>query len=84
MADGEGEFYGDSRLEAVMRDRLPRPPAEFSDHLLDEIDHWRRSTPRQDDITFVVVDIEGPAAAGTAGVETGRGDRTTPMPLPAS
>ncbi len=64
VENGGGEFFGDSALEAVMREQLPRPPAEFSDHLLAAIDHWRpEHAPRQDDITFVVVDIEGPAAA---------------------
>jgi sigma-B regulation protein RsbU (phosphoserine phosphatase) len=65
VENGAGEFFGDSRLEAVVRENLSRPPAEFSDHLLAEIDRWRpEHAPRQDDITFVVVDIEGPAAAG--------------------
>ena len=64
VENGAGEFFGDSALEAVMRDNLPRPPAEFSDQLLAAIDRWRpERAPRQDDITFVVVDIEGPAAA---------------------
>ena len=59
-----GEFFGDSRLEAVVLENLPRPPAEFASQLFAEIDHWRpEHAPRQDDITFVIVDIEGPAAA---------------------
>lgn len=54
-----------------MRENLPRPPDEFSDRLLAEIARWRpEPAARQDDITFVVVDIEGPAALAPGGQAT--------------
>jgi hypothetical protein len=63
-----GEYFGVFRLEAVVRENLPRPPDEFSDRLLAETAKWRpEPAPRQDDITFVVVDVEGPAGAQLPG-----------------
>jgi sigma-B regulation protein RsbU (phosphoserine phosphatase) len=58
---GRGEFFGDSRLEEVIREHLRRPPAEFADELLSEITRWRPlAVPQQDDITLVVIDVDGP------------------------
>jgi sigma-B regulation protein RsbU (phosphoserine phosphatase) len=66
--NSRGEFFGDARLEDVVRDNLRRPPAEFADALLAEITRWRPAgVPQQDDITFVVIDVEGPATGVPAG-----------------
>jgi len=63
--NSRGEFFGDARLADVVRDNLRRPPAEFADALLSEITRWRPAgVPQQDDITFVVIDVEKSAAAG--------------------
>ncbi len=60
--NGRGEFFGDRRLEAVVRDRLRLPPAEFANELLAEMTRWLpASAPQQDDITIVVVDVGGAA-----------------------
>ncbi len=61
VENGRGEFFGDIRLEKVVRDSVWRPPAEFADELLSEITRWRpASTPQQDDITLIVIDVTGP------------------------
>jgi sigma-B regulation protein RsbU (phosphoserine phosphatase) len=57
--NGHGEFFGDSRLEEVVRRNQGRPPSECSDALLAEIGRWRPpSVPQQDDITLVIVDVD--------------------------
>lgn len=59
--NSRGEFFGDVRLEQVVRANHPRPASEFSEKLLSGIDEWRStSVPQQDDITLVVIDV-GPA-----------------------
>ena len=61
--NSRGEFFGEIRLQDVIGDNLLRPPAEFADALLSEITRWRPAgAPQQDDITIVVVDVEGPVA----------------------
>ncbi len=57
--NGHGEFFGDSRLEEVVRRTQGRPPSECSDALLAEIGRWRpASVAQQDDITLVIVDLD--------------------------
>lgn len=57
--NAQGEFFGDSKLEEVVRRNQARPPSECSDALLSEIGRWRpAAVPQQDDITLVIVDIE--------------------------
>ncbi len=57
--NGHGEFFGDARLEEVVRRTEGRPPSACSDVLLAEIDRWRApSVPQQDDITLVIVDFD--------------------------
>jgi serine phosphatase RsbU (regulator of sigma subunit) len=59
--NGRGEFFGDLRLEEVVRANQRRTPAELSDELLFEIGRWRpASVPQQDDITLVVIDVVEP------------------------
>ncbi len=54
--NGRGEFFGDARLEEVVRGNQGRSPSECSDAILDAIRRWRPpSVPQQDDITLVVV-----------------------------
>ena len=53
-----GDFFGDWKLEQVVRDNQSRPPAEFSDQLLSEIRVWQSaSVAQQDDITLIVIDV---------------------------
>jgi sigma-B regulation protein RsbU (phosphoserine phosphatase) len=58
VENGRGEFFGDSKLEEVVRDNQSRSPGQLSEELLSQIDHWRpSSTSQQDDITLVVIDV---------------------------
>ncbi len=53
-----GDFFGDHRLEQIVRENRSRPPAELSEQLLSGIRHWRTaSMPQQDDITLIVIDV---------------------------
>jgi sigma-B regulation protein RsbU (phosphoserine phosphatase) len=57
-----GRSFGEGRLEQVVRSFEARPPAELSDELLSELRQWQPpSTPQQDDITLIVIDVVGPA-----------------------
>jgi sigma-B regulation protein RsbU (phosphoserine phosphatase) len=52
------DFFGDWKLEQVVRDNQSRPPSELSEQLLSEIRVWQSaSTPQQDDITLIVIDV---------------------------
>jgi phosphoserine phosphatase RsbU/P len=56
--NGRGGFFGESKLEEVVRDNQSRSPGQLSEELLSQMDHWRcPSTPQQDDITLVVIDV---------------------------
>jgi sigma-B regulation protein RsbU (phosphoserine phosphatase) len=62
--NAHGDFFGDIRLEQVVRDNQGRPPSELSDRLLSEIGHWQpASTAQQDDITLIVIDVVSPSLA---------------------
>ena len=53
-----GESFGDNALEQAIRANRHHPPAEFSDHLLAGLRRWQpASTPQQDDITLLVIDV---------------------------
>ena len=53
-----GEFFGDVRLEEVIRKKQDCPPTELSEELLVEIRNWQpASATQQDDITLIVLDI---------------------------
>ena len=53
-----GEPFGDHRIERILRDSPSRPAAELSLLLLNEVRAWPpASTPQQDDITFLVIDV---------------------------
>jgi phosphoserine phosphatase RsbU/P len=58
VENARGEFFGDSQLEEVVRDGQSLSPHELSEKLQSRIEQWRSiSTPQQDDITLVVVDV---------------------------
>jgi phosphoserine phosphatase RsbU/P len=53
-----GEAFGDRRIERLLRDNSTRPAAETSLLLLSELRAWQPpSTPQQDDITLLVIDV---------------------------
>jgi len=53
-----GDFFGDRKLEQVIRNNQSRPPSELSDQLLFEIRLWQpASLAQQDDITLIVIDV---------------------------
>lgn len=63
VENARGEFFGDTKLEEVVREHVRRPPAEFADSLLSEITRWRpAAVPQQDDMTLVVIDVDGTIA----------------------
>jgi sigma-B regulation protein RsbU (phosphoserine phosphatase) len=58
VENGRGEFFGDRKLEEVVRDNQSRSPGQLSEELLSQVNRWRpRSTPQQDDMTLVVIDV---------------------------
>ena len=58
VENGQGDFFGDRRLEEVLRDHQSRSPDQLAEELLSEAEGWRsRSVPQQDDITLVVIDV---------------------------
>jgi sigma-B regulation protein RsbU (phosphoserine phosphatase) len=55
--NANGDAFGDSRLEHVLRGNQSCSPSELSDRLLSEIRHWQpASVSQQDDITLIVID----------------------------
>lgn len=56
--NASGEAFGDRRIEQIFRDHSLRPAAEISLLLLSELRAWQlASTPQQDDITLLVIDV---------------------------
>jgi phosphoserine phosphatase RsbU/P len=56
--NSSGESFSDYRLERILRDNPSRPAAELSLLLLSEVRSWQpASTPQQDDITFLLIDV---------------------------
>jgi serine phosphatase RsbU (regulator of sigma subunit) len=56
--NAQGAFFGDIRLEQLVRDNQGRPPSELSDQLLSEIRRWQpASITQQDDITLIVIEV---------------------------
>ncbi len=55
--NANGDSFGDSRLEQVVRSNQSCQPSELSDRLLSEIRQWQpASMSQQDDITLIVID----------------------------
>ena len=53
-----GESFGDHKVEQILRTNETRPAAELSLLLLSEVRAWQPpSTPQQDDITFLIIDV---------------------------
>jgi len=53
-----GEFFGDRKLEEVIRKNQSRPSSELLEQLLAEIHAWQPATlPQQDDITLLAIDV---------------------------
>ena len=53
-----GEFFGDRKLEEVIRKNQSRPSTELLEQMLAEIHAWQPATlPQQDDITLVAIDV---------------------------
>ena len=61
--DGNGEPFGDRRLEEVVRAGQNLPAAGLAARLLEELRAWQTPGPQQDDITLVVVEVIGAGAA---------------------
>ena len=58
VENGQGEFFGDSKLEEIVRDNQSGSPGQLSEELFSQIGHWRPgSAPQQDDMTLVVIDV---------------------------
>ena len=56
--NNQGEFFGDRKLEQVIRTNRSRSPSELSEQLLSEIHRWQpASLAQQDDITLIVIDV---------------------------
>jgi sigma-B regulation protein RsbU (phosphoserine phosphatase) len=56
--NASGEFFGDGKLEDVIRKNQSRPPAELLAQMLSEIRAWQpTSLLQQDDITLMVIDV---------------------------
>ena len=56
--NASGEFFGDRKLEEVIRKNQSRPSAELLEQILAEIRAWQpASLAQQDDITLVVIDV---------------------------
>lgn len=53
-----GQFFGDCKLEEIVRSNNSRSPLQLSEQILSAIRHWRLdSLPQQDDITLIIVDV---------------------------
>ena len=53
-----GQFFGDRKLEEIVRNNHSRLPSELSAEILSAIRHWRLdSVPQQDDITLIIADV---------------------------
>lgn len=56
--NARGEFFGDRKLEEVIRKNQSRPGPELLEQMLAEIRGWQPAAlPQQDDITLVVIDV---------------------------
>ena len=56
--NANGNSFGDTGLEQVVRANQGRSPAELSNEVLSAIRHWQpASITQQDDITLIVIDV---------------------------
>ncbi len=55
--NAQGDSFGDSKLEQVVRNGQRSSPSELSDQLLSAVRYWQpASITQQDDITLIVID----------------------------
>jgi sigma-B regulation protein RsbU (phosphoserine phosphatase) len=69
--NSQGESFGQQRLEKILCDSSAREPQEIQNNILDELSAYSVGCPQTDDITLVVMQVEG-----TRG--TSQGDSTSP------
>lgn len=50
-----GQFYGEHRLQAVLRSLGSRPAEEILEMLLDDLRRFTGGVPQQDDVTLIVI-----------------------------
>lgn len=56
--NANGDSFGAGKLEQVVSNNQSSSPSQLADRLLSEIRDWQpASTPQQDDITLIVVDV---------------------------
>jgi phosphoserine phosphatase RsbU/P len=56
--NANGDSFGDTELDRIVRANQGRSPAELSDNMFSAIRHWQPSSiTQQDDITLVVIDV---------------------------
>jgi len=55
MRDPGGAFYGKERMRGVIKANAHRPAPEIGRALLDDLDSFRGTAARQDDVTFIVI-----------------------------
>ena len=56
--NASGEFFGNHKLEEIVRKYQSSAPSELLDQLLAAIRHWRpTSMAQQDDITIIAIDV---------------------------
>src|SRR5213595_864321 len=56
-ANGEGQFFGTTRLMKLIEERHDASAAELADKILGEVDWFSRSAPLSDDRTLVVMKV---------------------------
>ncbi|HUN62670.1 MAG TPA: PP2C family protein-serine/threonine phosphatase [Candidatus Sulfotelmatobacter sp.] len=57
--NASGEFFGDRKLEEVVRKNQARPPVELLEQMLAEVRAWLpNAQAQQDDITLMVIDVQ--------------------------
>jgi sigma-B regulation protein RsbU (phosphoserine phosphatase) len=57
VANAAGEFFGDSRFQAVIADHADRSSADLSDAIISEMRAWRGKAGFDDDVTLVIVEV---------------------------
>jgi serine phosphatase RsbU (regulator of sigma subunit) len=55
--DGDGSFFGESRLSALLAEHAALPPEAIRDRLMSEVAGFVQGQPQHDDITMVIVKI---------------------------
>jgi len=60
VRNADGEHFGTRRLLAVLDDSRRLPPAEHLANVVRAVEGWRGQTPRQDDVSVLVVERTDP------------------------